>query len=142
MQLRQLFGASTIYNDKVIFGEKHVVLSSREYEIGSFTLPSAVDGNSLPLSGLLYGNTYMEAGTQSPEMTILVRRSDAAPDVPVESYKATINRLYGLGMNVDVFDVRLDAPLLPGSNPMTLEIKVGDRIIYKKNWKVTAPAAK
>lgn len=105
-------------------------------------MPVAVDGNRLHLSGLLYENTYIEAGTQSAEMTIQVKRNDAAPDVPVESYKAAVKRLYGLGMNVDVFDVTLDAPLLPGSNPLTLEIKVGDRIIYKKDWEVTAPAAK
>ncbi|MZQ83043.1 hypothetical protein GQF01_13095 [Paenibacillus sp. 5J-6] len=141
-EVRQLFGASTIYNDKVAFGEKHIVLSSREYEIAGFTLPAAVDGNRLLLSGLMYENTYMEAGTQSAEMTILVKRRDAAAGDPAEAYQAAVKRLYGLGMNVDVFDVTLDVPLQPGSNPLSVEIKVGERIVYKKDWEVTAPAAK
>jgi len=141
-EVRQLFGASTAYYDKVVYGDNNVVLSSREYEISGFNLPPTAEGKELHLSGLLYENSYLQPGTISPECSIAVKRRDNDDKDPANIQLAKVNHLYNLSYNDGVYDVTLDTPLKPGINPLTLEVKVGERIVYKKDWDVTAPTEK
>ncbi|WP_159888347.1 hypothetical protein [Paenibacillus puerhi] len=141
-EVQQLFGATTAYYDKVAFGDKHVVLSSREYDISGFSLPATTAGSELHLTGLLYEHSVSDPGSIAPEMSILVKSRDNYGSDLANEHVAKVNHLYDLGYNFGVYDVTLDAPLHPGINHLTIEVKAGERIVYKKDWNVTAPAAK
>ncbi|MEK8132624.1 hypothetical protein WMW72_32560 [Paenibacillus filicis] len=138
--VRKLFGATTAYHEKVAFGDKHVTLSSREYEIAGFNLPIAVDGNELHLSGLLYESTYLDNEAISPSLQILVKSQDTHDNDLTNIQLAKVKQLYKLGSDFGVNDVTLQFPLKPGINHLSLVFKAGERILEKKDWDVTARA--
>ncbi|MEW9700425.1 hypothetical protein [Paenibacillus sp. SI8] len=140
--MRMLLGATTAYNDKVVYGDKNVTLSSREYEISGFNLPAAADGTELHLSGLLYENLSLDDGALSPDLQILVKSRYTDEKGPTNIQLAKVNHLYNLGYNFGVYDVTLHSPLKAGTNHISLVFKIGERIFYKKDWDVTAPAQK
>lgn len=137
--VRKLLGATTAYNDKVVYGDKNVTLSSREFEIAGFNLPAAADGSGLHLTGLLYENSYLDSGAISPDLQILVKRQDTDDNDLANIQLAKVKQLYKLGYNFPVYDVTLQFPLKPGINHLSLVFKVGERILDKKDWDVTAP---
>ncbi|SDC28080.1 hypothetical protein SAMN02799630_01000 [Paenibacillus sp. UNCCL117] len=135
--LRTLFGITAAYNDKVAYGDKHVTLSTLEHEISGFDLPKTADAGKLHLSGLLYEDLYMDEKEIGPKLQIMVKHREAA-DAASSVQLAQINHLYKLGYQSGLADIGLDVPLKPGINPLTIQFKVGERIVLQRDWEVTA----
>ncbi|MFC5451202.1 SH3 domain-containing protein [Paenibacillus aestuarii] len=136
--LRILFGVNTYYNDKAVYGNKEVTLSTTEYEISGLQLPEKTNTANLHLSGLLYEDLYKEDKEISPPLQIIISNREAADSQsPVQP--AQIKKLYKLAYQVSLSDVGLDVPLKSGINHLSLQFKVGERILLQREWEVTAP---
>lgn len=136
--LRMLFGVTTAYYDKVSYGDKNVMLGTTEYGVSNLDLPKNSDINKLHLSGLLYEDMYKDEGAILPQLQIIVKnREDTDSQSPDQL--ALIKRLYKLGYQYGLSDVGLDVMLKPGVNHLSIQFKVGERILLERDWEVTAP---
>jgi hypothetical protein len=135
--IRTLLGSTTVYYPTVSFGSPYVQLSAHQYEIANLQLPAQANGDHVHISGLLYDSQYNDKEAITQTLQVIVKDRDKEESLNTV-HTADLKYLYNLGYTDGLYDVSLDQPLKPGMNHLTIQFKVGERILMQRVWDVTA----